>query len=140
MKKFLMVALCFVFVLGLTGCGGSKFEYTEAMIELRAHNIGLLGEPTVGDYLDYCIMDPEWSETDNYMSDKGTGAIYLKGKDKETGKSIEIRWIKNLTCGTCLTSMDEFKMDGESLGYSSYLSYLADYKEEVKKVYAEKED
>lgn len=132
-KKILIMVLIGVLTIGLTGCGSkneenTKFEFTDAMIEQRDHTIGLLGSHTVGEYLDYCVLNQKWSEDDSYMTTDGQGAIILKGKDKKTGNSIEVRWYKKLTCGGCLSNVYFFKNGDEEGGYQNYLSYLADYK------------
>ena len=138
MKKLFSVLLIGILSLTLIGCGNksasneeSKFEFTEAMIEQRNHNIGLLGSHTVGEYLDYCVLDQKWSEDDSYITSDGNGAIILTGKDKKTGNKIEVRWYKKLTCGGCLSNVYKFKNGDEEGGYQQYLSYLADYKEDL---------
>ena len=127
MKKIINVVVLFCCVLLVSGCG-KKFEFTESMNELRSHNIGLLGEKTVGEYLDYCVLDQKWSEDDSYTTTDGSGAVILTGKDKKTGNKIEVRWYKKLTCSGCLSNVYLFKNGDTEGGYQEYLSYLADYK------------
>ena len=131
-KKILSILLMGILVISLTGCGSNeKFEFTEAMIEQRNHTIGLLGSHTVGEYLDYCVLDQKWSEDDSYITTDGNGAIILTGKDKKTGNKIEVRWYKKLTCSGCLSNVYKFKNGDEEGGYQQYLSYLADYKSDL---------
>lgn len=136
MKKLFSILVIGILSLVLVGCGSNggsneKFEFTEAMIEQRNHTIGLLGSHTVGEYLDYCVLDQKWSEDDSYITTDGSGAIILTGKDKNTGNDIEVRWYKKLTWGGCLSNVFKFKNGDEEGGYQQYLSYLASYKEDL---------
>ncbi len=135
-QKIFNILLIGILFIGLTGCGNNggsneKFEFTDAMTEQRNHTIGILGSHTVGEYLDYCVLDQKWSEDDSYITSDGNGAIILTGKDRKTGNKIEVRWYKKLTCSGCLSSVYKFKNGDEEGGYQEYLSYLADYKEEL---------
>ena len=90
MKKLFSILLIGVLSLTLMGCGSnggnnSKFEFTEAMIEQRNHTIGLLGSHTVGEYLDYCVLDQKWSEDDSYIATDGSGEGTDQG-DEDTGR------------------------------------------------------
>lgn len=137
-RKIILGLLCSIVILGAVGCGKSDKpkEYSEAIKERRESTILLLGEDnTLGKYLDYCLTDSKWSEDDSYQGERGNGAIIVKGKDKKTEEPVEILWVKEVTQGGAITPLEYLKIGEEEFGYSDFLSYLLDYRDEMEEYY-----
>lgn len=115
-KKLLLILFSGIVLLGVTGCGSdTPKEYSEDIKEVRSHTVLLLGDPTIGEYLDYMLEDYSWAETDNYRGDLGNGAVIVKGKDKKKKTDIEILFVKEVTASAALSSVEYLKCNGEDL-------------------------
>lgn len=143
-KKILLFILCGAMVFTLVGCGnstnGSSKKYTDAMNKIRNTKFEMLGEDyNVGNYIDYAIPNAKWSEDDNYVGDRGTGAVKVVGNDKNTGNEVEIVWIKNIENGVKRESSIDYivlngvKEDDDAMAYSNYILYLENYKNDLEK-------
>lgn len=137
--KLFLISILF---LGLTtGCGNSNDnsnKYSDAMTEIRNSKYELLGEEyNIGNYLDYALTNAKWSEDDNYVGDRGKGAIKVVGEDKNTGKTVEIVWIKNLENSSSRESkidyiiLNDVKEDDDAMAFSNYIQYLENYKSDL---------
>lgn len=143
-KKLLSILLIGILVIGLTGCGNSSNkgsnEYTDAMNKIRNTKFEMLGEKyNIGNYIDYAIPNAKWSEDDNYVGDRGNGAVKVVGNDKNTGNEVEIVWIKNIENGVKRESSIDYivlngvKEDDDAMAYSNYILYLENYKNDLEK-------
>ena len=148
-KKILSLIFISILVVGLTtGCGkGAQKEYSDAIKKERSSTILLLGDHNIGEYLDYVLKDYEWTEDDSFSGKVGDGAVIVKGKDRKTGSSVEIVLVKNVTQGGSLSNVEYIKCngkdvndymtcDGQEYGYQKFLSYLAEYKNDVEEYYS----
>ena len=133
------IGLLLVMVIFITGCGNNNTQedYTEAMEEIRNTKFVILGDYTIGEYLDCALTDAKWTEEDNYTGDRGKGAVKVVGKDKNTGESIEILWVKEMTNGLKNESnidyiiIDGEKTDSDAMAYTKYIQYLQKYKKDL---------
>ena len=98
----------------------------------------ILGEDyNVGNYIDFALTNAKWSEDDNYVGDRGNGSIKVIGKDKNTGKDVEIVWIKNVENGSKRESKIDYiilngtKEDDDAMAFSNYIQYLENYKNDL---------
>ena len=143
-RKLLSILLIGVLFIGLTGCGNSSNKssnkYTDAMNKIRNTKFEMLGEEyNVGNYIDYAIPNAKWSEDDNYVGDRGNGAVKVVGNDKNTGNEVEIVWIKNIENGIKRESSIDYiiingvKEDDDAMAYSNYILYLENYKSDIEK-------
>lgn len=130
-KKILslgVIAVLVVMLISLTGCGNNEGEkkqqeYTEAMIELRNYTVGVLDGKTVGEILDIALEDAIWEENTNYSI--MSGAVIVKGKDKNSGDEVELIWLTKVESGR--VGFEEMTKGDEKIGYSAFLTYLQGY-------------
>lgn len=117
-----------IILLVLTGCGnsGSK-NYSEDIQNIRNQTVGLLNGKTFGEILDVALENAKWSENDNYSLQ--SGAVIVKGKDKNSGEEVEIVWLKKAEVAS--SNFEKMTKAGQEIGYSGFLSYLQDYEELV---------
>lgn len=143
-KKILLFILCGIILFTLTGCGKStnisSNKYTDAMNKIRNTKFEMLGEEyNVGNYIDFAIPNAKWSEDDNYVGDRGTGAVKVIGNDKNTRSEVEIVWIKSIENGIKGESSIDYivlngvKEDDDAMAYSNYILYLENYKSDLEK-------
>lgn len=140
-KKILSIVIIMVLglmLITLTGCGDkNKDNYSEAMNEIRNTKFSALGDFTIGEYIDFALQDAKWTEDNNYSGDRGTGAIKVVGKDKDTGNEVEILWIQEIKNGSEKESnidyivIDGKKEDNDAMAYSKYIQYLSKYKSDL---------
>lgn len=122
------VILLAVMLITLTGCGNSENEnYSEDIQNIRNQTVGLLNGKTFGAILDVALENSKWSENDNYSLT--SGAVIVKGKDKNSGEDIEITWLKKAEEAS--SNFEKMTKGGEEIGYSQFLSYLQEYEDQV---------
>ena len=129
-----------IFITITTGCGNSdnSKKYSDSINEIRNSKFEILGEDyNVGNYIDFALTNAKWSEDDNYVGDRGNGSIKVIGKDKNTGKDVEIVWIKNVENGSKRESKIDYiilngtKEDDDAMAFSNYIQYLENYKNDL---------
>lgn len=117
-----------IMLLVLTGCDNSESKnYSEDIQNIRNQTVGLLNGKTFGAILDVALENAKWSENDNYSLK--SGAVMVKGKDKNSGDEVEIIWLKK--ADEASSNFEKMTKGGEEIGYSQFLSYLQDYEDEV---------
>ena len=129
-KRLILVFICMIGLLGLTGCGNEKtIEYTENMKEMRSYTAGYIDNKTIGEILDIAIVNADWQETAKQGATK-SGKIIVKGKDKKTNDEVELTWLttKNMYEDN---GFDTFTKNGEKLTYGDFLDYLKEYVDET---------
>lgn len=129
-KRLILVFICMIGLLGLTGCGNEKtIEYTENMKEMRSYSAGYIDNKTIGEILDVAIVNADWQETAKQGATK-SGKIIVKGKDKKTNDEVELTWLttKNMYEDN---GFDTFTKNGEKLTYGDFLDYLKEYVDET---------
>lgn len=129
-KRLILVLICIIGLLGLTGCGNKKtIEYTENMKEMRSYTAGYIDNKTIGELLDVAIVNADWQETAKQGATK-SGKIIVKGKDKKTNEEVELTWLttKNMYEDN---GFDTFTKNGEKLTYGDFLDYLKKYVDET---------
>ena len=129
-KRLILVFICMIGLLGLTGCGNKKtIEYTENMKEMRSYTAGYIDNKTIGEILDIAIVNADWQETAKQGATK-SGKIIVKVKYKKTNDEVELTWLttKNMYEDN---GFDTFTKNGEKLTYGDFLDYLKEYVDET---------
>lgn len=129
-KRLILVFICMIGLLGLTGCGNQKtIEYTENMKEMRSYTAGYIDNKTIGEILDVAIVNVDWQETAKQGATK-SGKIIVKGKDKKTNEEVELTWLTTKSMYED-NGFDTFTKNGEKLTYGDFLDYLKEYVDET---------
>lgn len=129
-KRVILVFICMIGLLGLTGCGNQKtIEYTENMKEMRSYTAGYIDNKTIGEILDVAIVNADWQETAKQGATK-SGKIIVKGKDKKTNEEVELTWLTTKSMYED-NGFDTFTKNGEKLTYGDFLDYLKEYVDET---------
>lgn len=129
-KRLILVFICMIGLLGLTGCGNQKtIEYTENMKEMRSYTAGYIDNKTIGEILDVAIVNADWQETAKQGATK-SGKIIVKGKDKKTNEEVELTWLTTKSMYED-NGFDTFTKNGEKLTYGDFLDYLKEYVDET---------
>ncbi len=129
-KRLILVFICMIGLLGLTGCGNEKtIEYTENMKEMRSYTAGYIDNKTIGEILDVAIVNADWQETAKQGATK-SGKIIVKGKDKKTNDEVELTWLTTKSMYED-NGFDTFTKNGEKLTYGDFLDYLKEYVDEI---------
>lgn len=129
-KRLIVVFICMIGLLGLTGCGNQKtIEYTENMKEMRSYTAGYIDNKTIGEILDVAIVNADWQETAKQGATK-SGKIIVKGKDKKTNEEVELTWLTTKSMYED-NGFDTFTKNGEKLTYGDFLDYLKEYVDET---------
>ncbi len=129
-KKLILVFICMIGLLGITGCGSKKtIEYTDNMKEMRSYTAGYIDNKTIGEILDVAIVNADWQETAKQGATK-SGKIVVKGKDKKTNEEVELTWLTTKSMYED-NGFDTFTKNGEKLTYGDFLDYLKEYVDET---------
>lgn len=129
-KRLILVFICMIGLLGLTGCGNEKtIEYTENMKEMRSYTAGYIDNKTIGEILDVAIVNADWQETAKQGATK-SGKIIVKGKDKKTNDEVELTWLTTKSMYED-NGFDTFTKNGKKLTYGDFLDYLKEYVDEI---------
>lgn len=129
-KRLILVFICMIGLLGLTGCGNQKtIEYTENMKEMRSYTAGYIDNKTIGEILDVAIVNVDWQETAKQGATKSV-KIIVKGKDKKTNEEVELTWLTTKSMYED-NGFDTFTKNGEKLTYGDFLDYLKEYVDET---------
>ena len=129
-KRLILVFICMIGLLGLTGCGNKKtIEYTENMKEMRSYTAGYIDNKTIGEILDIANFKADLQQTAKKSATK-SGKNIVKGKDKKTNDEVELTWLttKNMYEDN---GFDTFTKNGEKLTYGDFLDYLKEYVDET---------
>lgn len=130
MKKIILIFICTLGLLGITGCGSNEpIEYTENMQKMRSYTAGYIDNKTIGEILDVALINAKWEETPKQGATK-SGKIIVKGKDQKTKVDVELTWL-TATGMYEDNGFDTFTKDGEKLTYGDFLDYLKEYVNEV---------
>ncbi len=119
MKKILCLLLCSLFLFTVTGCGdkNSKKGYSEAIVAVRDYKTDRGNK--YGDLFDKALENSKWTEKDD--------TVTVKGKDKESGKTIEIIWkVTKNDSGEYKIKPTKFLRDGETSLLLALTEYIGD--------------